>query len=167
MFIAICACSIGLHIGIDNATVVHRTNAIEEGTLSKKKSRALLPDADLWQQAEDCICIRGPKSTVCSWHKSHASWEQHASVAVNPALAIHNGIADLAANHGLEAQEWNDIQSAMDFLARKQDAYAKFICRVQRMMCDPSGELPARQPFRVSTASSSSFQSRHTELGHP
>ena len=68
-FIAICACPGPLHVGIDNSTVVSRSNALAEGTFNRKKNWALLPDGDLWQLAEECICIRGPGATACSWHK--------------------------------------------------------------------------------------------------
>ena len=95
-FIAICASPCPLNIGIDNNTVVQRTNAIASGTLRRRRDWSLLPDGDLWQIAEECIRIRGPQATWSSWHKSHATWSQLASGAVKPCNAINNGIADLA-----------------------------------------------------------------------
>ena len=51
-----------------------------------------------------------------------------------PCNAINNGIADLVADHGLMIQGWDSIQKAFDFLARRQDAYAKFVARIVKML---------------------------------
>ena len=132
-FIAICSSPHAIHVGIDNEKVVRRTNAILQGNHSTKRDWDLLPDGDLWRIAESCIRIRRPHATRSSWHRGHASWDQLLKGEVQPWHAINNGIADLAADHGIACQGWSKAQQAFDFLAKRQEAYAALYSRIVKM----------------------------------
>ena len=132
--IAICACPRPIHIGIDNATVVERANQLASGTYTRRRAWDLIPDGDLWQIAEECIAARGKGTTICSWHKSHATWAQLANGIVKGPAAVQNSRADLAADLGVVEQGWDRVQTAFDYIAAKQKAYLDIITRIQRMM---------------------------------
>jgi hypothetical protein len=131
--VAAAGSSEALHIGIDNMGVRNKATSILDGTLKRRKPWALLPDGDLWELFENAANSRGLHSIVLSWTKSHPSWQQMAQGTVKIPTAIHNGMADIAADLGIGAQGRQDIQDAFDYLAARQDAIEKLTHRVQRL----------------------------------
>ena len=128
----------GLHIALDNESVVDRGNEILNGAFSSRKPWGLLTDGDLWQTFADAITLRGAHSVKLSWTKGHSSWQRIAASVANPENAyahsniVGNSIADAAADKGHEAVGQADRQRVLDYFASKQQAYRGLIERLQK-----------------------------------
>ena len=71
----------GLHIALDNLSVVQGIQSMLEGSSKTKRHWGLRPDGDLWQIAQEAIFARNPLSIAVTWTKGHATWRH-----------IHEGI---------------------------------------------------------------------------
>jgi hypothetical protein len=111
----------GLHIALDNRSVVDRASAIIAGTFYRRKPWGLLNDGDLWQAFEIAIKQRGAKSVAISWTKGHSTWQQIMANSSN-ASVVGNSIADGAADLGFEAAGKSDINCVLEFHAAKLKA---------------------------------------------
>jgi ribonuclease HI len=120
----------GLHIALDNRSVVDRGNAIFSGAFVSRKPWGLLNDGDLWQSFDDAIKLRGAHSVALTWTKGHSSWQRIAS-SYSHANAIGNSIADAAADHGYEAAGKDDIHYVLEHHAAKHRSFGKLIGRLQ------------------------------------
>ena len=123
-----------IHIGMDNLGVMNKAVAICQGTYCSKKPWSAQHDGDLWKLFNDAISIRGRNSMAFTWSKSHPTWKHFLNGSVNTAHSVHNGMADLVADLGIQAQGWESLQSVMDYMARKQRAYELFISTVQAFL---------------------------------
>ena len=121
----------GLHIALDNRSVVDRCNAILSGAFVSRKPWGLLNDGDLWHTFVDSIKIRGAHSVAVTWTKGHSSWQRIAS-STSHANTVGNSIADFAAEHGHEAANLSDHRLVLDHHAAKLTSYSKLVARMQK-----------------------------------
>jgi hypothetical protein len=123
----------GLHIALDNMSVVNGVMNIIEGKSRRKRPWNLRPDGDLWQIAEQAIAARNPQSLQITWTKGHATWEHIVGGLVFAGDAVGNGQADLAAEHGHRAVDRQALQEVLSYQARAQAAYVQIMVRFQKL----------------------------------
>ena len=149
----------GLNIGIDNATVVERGNAIIEhqrrqlaqdirdhkGTIrlgggrarlhksSPFKQRwALMQDGDLWQLFATLVRQRGPHSVQLTKVKGHATEQMVTEGKVTRLDKEGNDKADRAAELGATASQAK-VQAFGRLYSQRQQEYRTLVCRIQKL----------------------------------
>ena len=149
-----------INIGVDNATVVDKGNAIiqhlrdqedlqrhdEEGTmiLGGNKSRlhrsspfkqkwALMRGGDLWETFAEMVKRRGPHSVTITKVKGHATDEMVAEGKVELEDKRGNDQADGAAGRGATTSQAK-VQAFGTMYCKRQKRYRKLVCKIQNFI---------------------------------
>jgi len=121
----------GLHIALDNLSVVEGITDIIASRTTSRRPWPLRTDGDLWSVAEEAIAARNPASITVSWTKGHAQWWHIIHGFVTERNAIGNGQADIAASLGHAAAQQQPSQAALTYHAKVHDEYVSIMQRLQ------------------------------------
>ena len=139
-----CVTSAGsVHIATDSANAADFANQLLSGEQLRKPIQ-LCSDGDLWAAFLQACIDKGPGSVRVSWTKGHTSLSSMLRGEHCPRAAVHNSIADKAADGGLFFEEDHAKAGLMHYYAAKQKARYKLFAAIHRRIarvCTKAAEL--------------------------